>query len=233
MKPRVGIPVSEAAARLGVHRTRVNKLIRSGAIEAIKLGSQYLVDIEGLDERLGAHLPTGRPLTQRNAWALLGLASRDPEMARRAAEDLTPPARSRLRGRLSSGSVRTLAPRLRTRARVARFRADPADLATISSEPQLVLTGVSAAPEYGLDIVSAGQVDAYVPSSEIERLRSVYVLEPSARPNITLRVVDSRWPFRPGSRLAPAIVAALDLFDSRDARERRAGSDALERLETG
>jgi excisionase family DNA binding protein len=226
-----GIPISEAAARLGLHRTRINKLIRAGLLPAAKVGARYLVDPGALEQRLAAEVPVGRPLASRNAWALLGLASGDPAMAETSADGMSPSARSRVRSRLNRSSILALAARLRSRALVHHLRADPADLECIAGEPSLVLTGLSAAGVYEFDIAAPDTLEAYVPLGELRGLTRRYFLEPSARSNVLLHAVDSTWPFPAEMRVAPPVVAALDLFDSEDARARRAGKDALERLE--
>ena len=45
-------PVSDAAEMLGVSRVRVHQLIKSGHLEAVKIGKQYFVDSLSLQERI-------------------------------------------------------------------------------------------------------------------------------------------------------------------------------------
>lgn len=48
------LSVAEAAARLGLHRTRINQLINSGALPASRIGRAYVireVDLELVKER--------------------------------------------------------------------------------------------------------------------------------------------------------------------------------------
>jgi hypothetical protein len=144
---------------------------------------------------------------------------------------MSPSARSRVRSRLKRTSPLTLAPRLRGRAIIHHLRADPADLGLIADEPRLVLTGMSTAGVHEFDIVAPDALEAYLPASELRGLMRKYFLEPSARPNITFRVVHGAWPFPPELRIAPRVIAALDLLDNNDARASRAGKQALEELE--
>jgi excisionase family DNA binding protein len=226
-----GVPISEAARRLGVRRSWVHQLIRAGALDADRVGSQLLVDPASLQRRLAANLPPGRPLAPQQAWALLALASDDPELIAYCLQGLSPAIVSRLRGRLRHETIGDLAPRLRARARTVRLRADPSDLAEIESDPAVVLTGSSGANEHDFDVNAPGFVEAYVAEDQVNRLTDSYVLEPSAHPNVVLHVVPGRWPFPENRRVAPAVIAALDLLESDDERARRAGRSALDRLD--
>ena len=53
------ITTAEAAARLGVHRTRVNVLIKEGRLPAQRYGRAYLIDEKDL--KLVEVRPVGRP----------------------------------------------------------------------------------------------------------------------------------------------------------------------------
>ncbi len=58
------LSVAEAAKRLGLHRTRINQLIRDGALPASRIGRSYVireVDLELVKER-GS--PGRRPKSQ-------------------------------------------------------------------------------------------------------------------------------------------------------------------------
>jgi excisionase family DNA binding protein len=57
------ITTSEAAARLGVHRSRINVLIREGRLPAQRFGKFYLIDESNL--KLVEHRPAGRPARQK------------------------------------------------------------------------------------------------------------------------------------------------------------------------
>jgi hypothetical protein len=103
-------------------------------------------------------------------------------------------------------------------------------LRRIAAQPGLVRTGVSAAAEQGLDIVAPGVLELYVPARTAPRLMRRYFLEPSASPNVVLHIVDGPWPFDPAQRVAPGLVAALDLVDAGEERSRRAGREYLARL---
>jgi hypothetical protein len=120
-----------------------------------------------------------------------------------------------------------LAPRLRTRASVQRLRVHPGDLARLAAERGVVRTGVSAAPEYSFDIAEPGILEAYVSARRLPLLRRKYHLEPSTAPNVIFHVVTSPWPFPPERRVAPSLLAALDLLRSSDPRSQRAAAEFL------
>ena len=151
-------------------------------------------------------------------------------MMARCLPGLSPSALSRLRSRLRRDGVVESAPRLRRRATTLLLRADPDDLPHIAGEPRVVWTGISAADEHGLDVTDRSVLEAYVSEEDVNRLIDAFFLEPSARPNLILRAVPGPWPFPDDTRIAPRVVAALDLAESDDARARRAGLEVLECL---
>ena len=58
------LTTAEVASRLGVHRTRVNVLIKEGRLPAQRFGRAYLVQEKDL--ALIADRPVGRPPKQAN-----------------------------------------------------------------------------------------------------------------------------------------------------------------------
>jgi len=91
--------------------------------------------------------------------------------------------------------------------------------------------GTSAASDHGLDLVPSGALlEGYVSPRDVHRLEKRYSLEPSPRPNFILRAVEGPWPFAEGATVAPVAIVAVDLLESEDARERRAGEELLKKL---
>ena len=230
MAQSTGMPVSEAAALLGVRRSRVHELIRDGELEATQVGSQWLVSRASIDRWLQTKSPAGRALSPEHAWYFLALASEDPEMIARCGAVITPWDRSRLRSRLRHDGIFRTQPRLRRRARVMRLRGDPGDLTVIAAEPHVVRTGVSAASMYGLDIHAPGVLEAYMPEVEASRIIEAYYLDPSERSNVVARVIPGSWPFPEHTHVAPEVIVGLDLYEADDERARRAGYATLRRL---
>jgi excisionase family DNA binding protein len=215
--------VPEVATRLQVNAARVRAMIAAGLLEAVKVGKRWVVSAASVEERGRVSVRAGRPLSPRRAWGLLLLASG----ARPAW--LSPPEVSRLRAWLKAGRLPALVPRLRTRAGVHRLRAHPSELERLARS--VVPAGVSAAADHDVDLApSSGLLDGYVRSRDLARLLKRHRLEPSSRPNVILRAVEGPWPFRRGGGSAPAAVVAVDLIESADARERRAGEGLLGRL---
>lgn len=218
-----GLGVSQAAARLGLSEQRVRALLSSGGLAGAKVAGRWFVDPISVERWQPRRNKRGRPLSPPNAWALLFALSG------RHLEWLAPWDRSRLAAKLR-GNWRQWAPRAQNRARIMRFRAHPGQLTRLQKNPQIVLSGVSAAREYGIDIVPRDELEGYVKEKSLRGLIQKYKLSPSARPNVVLHVVEGQWPFDKDEVFAPIAVVALDLCESEDPRSRRAGKKVLDRL---
>ena len=229
MEFQAGVPVSLAAAQLGLSPRRVRALIQEEKLRAAKVGGVWIVQPQSVERRARVERPSGRPLDAKNAWALLWLASGEPGLRELASEWVSPWMRWYLLDKLKAQGWLELAPRLRNRASVERLRCHPGDLSRIRAEPGLVRSGVSAAREHGLDIHEPEVCEAYAPAERLPKLMRKYALAPSDRPNVMLHVVDGLWPFPRKRSLAPAALVALDLLDAGDARSRRAALPVLER----
>ena len=220
----IEIPASEAARQLGVHDSRVRRLIESGELAARKVANRWLVDQSAVERRrLGRHDP-GRLLEPENAWGLLFLASGEPTPW------LASDARSRLRRRLGQASLRRDHPRLAKRARAHYFRGGARARAQLLRDPQFVRSGVSAAARYGVRVRSPGVLEGYLPEAAVQRVAYRFALQPADEraADLVLRGVAGFWPFDV-RRLAPRAVVAADLFDSVDQRTRRAGEEIWRR----
>jgi excisionase family DNA binding protein len=218
------ISVEEAASRLGVIPRRVRAMIAHGLLDAQKVGSEWLVDVASVEARGSQRPERGRPFAPRNAWGAVWLVSgMKPQW-------LSPAERSRLKHRLEDPSeLESLAPMLRSRSELHPLRADEADISEIAKQ-RVVLSGVSAAREYGLDIRAPGVVEAYVRDVDLERVVREFGLQRSSRPNAILRVPRGVWPFADDQHVAPIGVVIADLLESSDERTRRAGHQAAEEL---
>jgi excisionase family DNA binding protein len=227
MSPRAGLAVAEAAKRLNVSPQRVRAMIADHQLEAEKLGDAWLVNPQSVARRArrqtGEPAP-GRPLAPHNVWALLWLASHDPQLREIAESWISPWMRWYLLDRARREDWPALAPRLRSRAAIHRLRAHPSDVPRLEQEDSIVRTGVSAAQDYGLDVQAPGVLEAYVSEAKLPRLAGKYLLEPSESPNALLHVVADLWPFPAGARVAPPHLVALDLLDSGDQRSQRAAA---------
>src|SRR5216117_1037392 len=80
------ISIREAAALLGRDRTRVYALVRSGDLVAVPDPADpdqaaVRLDRSSVERWAAAGGSRGSPLTPRNAWAIIGLASGDDALA--------------------------------------------------------------------------------------------------------------------------------------------------------
>src|SRR3954469_3338991 len=130
------LSVTEAAHELELDPSRVRALVASGGLRGSKIGGRWLVSWESVVERQREPVPSGRPLAARNAWALLLVASDEPEP-----DGLTPTARWRHRQALIHPGLLALRGRLDRRADAHRFWALPGELRPLLTRPDLVLTG--------------------------------------------------------------------------------------------
>jgi len=197
------VSVAEAAVLLAVHPQRIHQRIREGSLPAVKVGNQWVVEMDEVRRLKGRSRP-GRPLSAKSAWDLLVVAAGD-----RAVSGLTPAARSRARARLrilleraSSAEVDGVAAdldhALRNRARRALLVASPRDLLDLRDDERVHLSGVSL-PESNM---SAGDlVEGYVCSSDLDAVIGDYLLSaaPRSRANVVLHVVS-------GPATNPAVV---------------------------
>jgi excisionase family DNA binding protein len=221
------LSVTEAAARLGVSAQQVRQLIRSGALEAERLGHAFLVPAGAVERRARQQSPPGRRFVPANAWGLLSIADGQ------GAPWLSPDDRGRMKRLLAERSLERLRPRLVDRAKVVRLRAHPSLLRRLRDDPDLMLSGVSAARELRLGLVGVGdEVDAYVGSSRFRDVMRRYRLRPSHDSNVVLRIVPPvGWASLPG-RIAPAPAVALDLLDHPEPRVQQVGQALLAKAKT-
>ncbi|HLZ22357.1 MAG TPA: helix-turn-helix domain-containing protein [Ktedonobacterales bacterium] len=166
------LSVAEAAELLGRHRTRIYALVRSGDLVALP-GSgagddeaALRIDRASVERWAVAGGNRGGPLTPRNAWAIMGLASGDHALSEHCIGLLERREEvSRAWARLARQGLFELAPRLRRRASVTVLHLPPALLEMLEADEQLVRTGSSAAGPYGWHALSRGQpwaLDAYL-----------------------------------------------------------------------
>jgi hypothetical protein len=241
--------VAEAARLLGRDRTRVYALLRTGdlvaAPEDMDGGGPVRIVRASVERwQLGGGV-SGAPLSPRNAWALLGLASGDQLFSDRCLGLLERPEElSRTRARLARGeSLVGLAPRLRRRATLIVRQLSRGLREELERDAALVRTGASSAVAYGWDELAevpdlSWRLDAYLPHEAFaalqEQLNRLDVDGSDDNPEpaepVLLRVVDEPWPFPPNYPMAPQSLAALDLLDYPDQVARRLGREVLSEL---
>ena len=218
------VSVADAAAELAVSRRRVRQMLTDGLLPGHQLGREWVIERRALDQLSRHRRPVGRPWRASSAWAVLAIANGDDP-------DLSPVDRSRARQRLAERGLAGLVDRLSARANVQHFYGHASVLSRLAEEPGVVRSGVSAAADYGADIVASEAFEAYVPEDQLADLVARYGLDAGAeRPNVVLRVVDDAlWPFAPEAKVAPRLVVAVDLLEADDQRSRRAGTALVRR----
>jgi hypothetical protein len=198
-----------------------------GQLAAAKLGDRWFVERAAVERRRrnGAH--EGRRFSPRNAWALLLLASNE------EVEEIDPSVRSRLKRALAWEGLTKLAPRLAQRAEIFSFRAHPGEVAHLLKDPAFLRSGISAAGDQGLDLVSGREADGYLEAHELAAFVARHALEPAGIDgNARLRVVpEGVGHFLAGRDVAPRAAVALDLAEELDPRSAQAGAKALRQLD--
>ena len=243
--PDDSLSVAEAARLLGRDRTRIYALLRAGDLVAAPAAGEGAGPVRivraSLERWLVAGSVRGGPLSPRNAWALIGLASGDQPFLERCLGLLERPEEtSRTRARLARGdNLVDLAPRLRRRATLVVRQLPRGLRRALEGDAALVRTGASAAAVYAWDeLVQRADptwvLDAYLPLDTFaalqEQLNRLDLEEALAAPTpepMLLRVVDEPWPFPPHYPVAPQPLAALDLLDDPDPVARRIGRAVL------
>lgn len=211
---------AEAARCLRVSQRQVERLIGRGEVKARRTaGDAWVVDALTVNA-LGRSRPMrGRPWSPEVAWGSLWMLS-DLE-----ASWVDQRTRSRLSSRLAAMDAPGLLHACRRRADVARYRVSESFLDVLRET--LVLSGVSAAERYGL-AEDTTRAEGYCDAEASAELRAKFRLVDDERGNVTLRV--TRFPdvVNAGLRRMPAGVVAVDLAESYEARERKAGLRAIE-----
>ena len=226
------LSVQEAADHLGVNAQRVRALIVQDRLPAQLVGRDYVLDSAAV--AAFARLPRvqGRPLSARNAWALLAALSGIGEW-----ESARGRSRDRMRALLRHGGDAVINALLHSQSRseIHVWRVLPFDLERLLDDPLLVRSGLAANHKL-IDVrfdPSRDGLDAYVSAASLEALERR--LQPSLNSdaaNLLLRVpVESSWILSEEiGEMAPPAVAAADLLRHHDERVRRAASSALRRI---
>lgn len=227
------VSVVEAAERLGVNVPRIHQRIADGSLRAERIGSQWVVNERSLLE-VAERREAGRPLSIRSAWAVIALSERDDGALR----GLAPSERSRARQRLArllsaseqwpvgedeaSAIAVSLRSLFRNRAERRLLRAAPADLDDLRADSRW-----RALVESDASGIASGDIDAYLPEGEVERLAKDYLLVPAIDDaNVVIHVVPKAQHPYPESRLR----LAADLAEQRGPREEARAAELLHGL---
>lgn len=224
------LSAAEAAQRLRVSPRRVRALLESGRLEGRRVAGRWLVSSDQVERRQSAPPAAGRPLSPAAAWHVLAVLSKAEEFL----SGLAPPVRSRARARaaeLRRQQPPDIAARWRSmlasRARISEFYAHPGVVRALLDDRRIVRSGISAAHDYGANLMVAGGAEGYIRSRDLPGISADYALnpEPGSRANVRLHVVeddDGSWLF--SQPAAPVAVVAADLMERDGPREQAAGA---------
>jgi hypothetical protein len=125
-----------------------------------------------------------------------------------------------------------LLPRVQERATCRGFLIGAEQLVDILADPRLVLGGSSAARLLEWDVPEGSwPVEAYLAERQLAEVVEDYALDrDDQRPDLLLRAVPEPWPFASQGRVAPALIAALDLSESAHSELAMIGQASLAEL---
>jgi hypothetical protein len=206
--------VEEAAARLGVSARQVRHLAANGDLRLLARG---VVDASSVDQliavRRGSHR---RAWSEATAWGAVALLS---------GLEVTwigESQRSRLKSRLRATTAEQLVERSRDRADVGRYAGHRSTRARLRAETVDLSEATTR-----LGLAESAVVDVYVAAEELDALVARHALTRDDAGTFTLRATTMY--LAVVEELAQgSVLAALDLAESLDVRERRVGMDALD-----
>lgn len=227
------IVTGAAAELLDVSPAQVRDLVRDGVLIATKLrGGALLIDRESVLRRRAAAPRAGRPLSGKNAWALLwAVGDRKPHWVTSAE-----------RVRVLRYARRPLQqwPRLLSRrAQVHRVRAPEFVANRIAQLDGTGIGGTAAALAHGAPLVTGDATgrELYLTPSALREVRGMPgVGWSSSAPNLVLRELSDDLPDEVISLITahepvPREVAAADLLDQGNERAHHAAAELLRRNE--
>lgn len=215
------LAVAEAAERIGVTTRQVQHLVAQGELRMLARG---VVDAASVDRYLAV-----RGGIHRRAWSMATAWGAVALLSTVVPTWMGESQRSRLKGRLRSLSAGELVERARSRAGVTRFAGHASSAARLRAE--IIDTSAAAA---ALGLADTASVDGYVTVCELEATVARHALMRDDNGRFTLRATAmDRDTVRELAEVSTTL-AALDLAESLDARERQIGlgalTEALERL---
>lgn len=209
--------VSEAADRLGVSTRQVQHLVASGELDQVARG---YVDASSVDRLLAVRRGRRtRAWSEATAWGAVALLSG------MDASWLGESQRSRLRRRLREVSAEGLVARARDRAVVRRYAGHPSAVSRVRAATVSTHLAVRR-----LGLADVNVVDAYVAADVVDEVVRGHGLVADGAGSFTLRVTTMDMEVVANFVRTADAVAALDLAESLDVRERGAGVRALEEL---
>ncbi len=208
------LTVAEAAERLGVSTRQVQHLVAGGELRQVARGALDRTSVERLVAvRGGSHRRAWSEATAWGAVALLSGAS---------AGWMGGSQRSRLKARLRQLSATELVERARERAQATRYSAHSRIGQYLFGE--LVYAADVAAR---LGLAATNDIDGYLAADDVPGVVSRHGLIRDEEGRVTLRATSMDLDVVKDLSEEGVVLAAIDLAESLNVRERRAGIDAL------
>lgn len=213
--------MTDAARQLGVTTRQVQYLVARGDLRLVARG---LIDRASLDQHIATRQGSRRRAwSESTAWAVVAILSD------LCAPWIGPTQRSRLKSTLRRLTGIELVSRARGRAQVHRYQGHSRAAQRLRQE----LVDTSGAAALGL-IEVPERVDGYVAARDLDKIVARHALIEDAGGDYALRATTMDLAtVRALAENAP-VLAALDLAESLDVRERQAGlnflDDRLKRL---
>lgn len=209
------VGVTDAARRLGVTTRQVQHLAAQGDLRFVARG---LVDRTSLDRYLAARQGSRyRAWSETTTWGAIAI------LTGRNAHWLGQTQRSRLKTRLRRLTAVELVGRARDRAQVHYYRGHSRTADRLRRD--IVDTSSSST---ALGLAGTDHVDGYVHADELDRVTRRHALVEAADGQYTLRATTMDLAIVRDLNDAGTVLAALDLAESLDVRERQAGLNALD-----
>jgi len=210
------LSIADAAERLGVSARQARNLVVHGDLRLVARG---LVDATSVDRlvavRRGSHT---RAWSEGTAWGAVALLSG------MDAAWMGDSQRSRLRARLRAIQSEELVERTRGRADVQRYAGHSSSVGRLRAE--VVDTTASAAR---LGLAATASVDGYLARSDLASIVARHGLIEDESGTFALRATGFHLDVVAELAERGDALAALDLAESLDIREQRAGLDGIAR----
>lgn len=207
---------AEAAERLGVSTRQVQHLVARGDLSQIARG---FIDAASVDRLIAVRRGgRARAWSEATAWGAIALLSG------MEASWVGESQRSRIRKRLRAMTVDSFVAQSRNRALTRRYAGHPSAVGRVRTA---TLSTHEAARRLGL--ADSAAVDAYVATDDLDQVVREHALALDDAGSFALRA--TTMDMNVVGRLVAEVdvVAALDLAESLDTRERSAGMNALQR----
>lgn len=209
------LAVSDAAERLGVSTRQVQHLVARGELRHLARG---VLDETSVDRLLAIRGTWHkRAWSEATAWGAVSLLSGI------APTWMGQSQRSRLKARLRTLAAAEIVGRARERAGVGRYAGHDSTVSRLRGE----LVDTSRATG-ALGLAESGSVDGYVAASAVAQTVARHGLIRDDVGRFTLRATTMDLAVVAALAENSTVLAALDVAESLDVRERRAGLDALD-----